>query len=151
MHPEDLDISSIYIYTHTPVLQLAPCSSLLFALNAVINSCTLCSSRACPAPSSLGSGGREKRDAKAEAGPIRWALAGIDLSPAHLPPAVGAWRAKVALMFFLWQLQGRQGDWEEEKGGKEKKMHSMLFNLCFRHYCSEMENHHIKELFENQR
>jgi len=111
----------------------------------------LCSSRAHPAPSSLRSGGREKRDAREGDGPVRWAPAGIDLSPAHLPPVVGAQRAKVALKFFFWQLQGRQGGWEEEKGGKEKKMHSMLFNLCFRHCCSEMENHHIKELFENRR
>lgn len=69
---------------------------------------------------------------------------------AHLRPALGARRAKIALHFFLWQLQGRQR-WEKEKGEKEKKVHSILFNLCFRHYCSEMENHHIKELFENQR
>lgn len=121
MYAEDLDTSSI-IYTHT-----FPCPSFIIALNAVIHSCAPCSSRAHRTPSSLRSRGREKHDAEEEAGPIRWALARIDLSPAHLPLAVGAQRAKVALKFFLWQLQGearRPGRGKRWKG-KENAFHAI--------------------------
>lgn len=55
---------------------------------------------------------RERKSVMEEPGPIRWAPAGIDLSPAHLPPAVGPQGAEVALKLFLWQLQGRQRDHE---------------------------------------
>lgn len=83
--------------------------------------------RAHPTPSRLRSVGRERHDAKEEPGPIRWALAGIDLSPAHLHPAVGAQRAKVALKFFLWQLQGRQRDGKRKKVKRKRKC--ILFYL----------------------
>lgn len=113
----------IYTYSHAlacSLLQLHNCTQC--------SNSFLCLSRAHPAPSSLGNRGREKHEAKEEAGPIRWALTGINLSPAHLPPAVGTQRAEVGLKFFFFvaaageaRRLGRGKRWK----GKENAFHAI--------------------------
>lgn len=85
------------------MLLSASCSNFTVTLNTVILALGA-PAELTPAHSAWGFKG--EKSMMEQPGPIRWAPAGTDLSPAHLPPAVGPQRAEIALTFSCDSCRG---------------------------------------------